>query len=291
MALHHPVVTIGMPVFNASKTLEMALRSLLMQTYDDWELIVIDDGSNDESAAIVQSFQDARIRLVSDGLNLGLPARLNRMIQMGAGRYFARMDADDIAFPDRLKNQVGYLDQNPEIDLLGCGALAFSGEGQPLGVFRVSEHHGDICRHPATGFCLPHPSWMGRMDWFKGNLYDPSMRKAQDQELLLRTYAKSRFACLPEVLMGYRLEDANLKKNLQMRYFFCKALLNHALRQGGWTVALVGVSKQLLKAGVEILVRLLRLTPRLQQRRFAGLPEGTRRGWQSLWQVLSARKS
>ena len=287
MSADQPLVTIGMSVFNAAATLDSALRSLLWQTFKNWELIVIDDGSHDPSADIVRSYHDPRITLISDGMNLGLSARLNQMVRMGKGRYFARMDADDIAYPDRLKRQVAFLETSPEIDLLGCGALAFAGNGVPAGAFRVFERHEDICLRPWDGFCLPHPGWVGRIDWFRKNPYDPGMRKAQDQELLLRTYEASTFACLPEILMGYRLENSSLKKNLLGRWFFCQALLKHGLRQRHSYVLLLGLLRQGMKATAEVFVLLVNASATLRQRRYAQLGEGDRKQWKLLWKSIS----
>src|SRR3989442_4795829 len=109
-----PLVSIGLSIYNAEATLAIAVKSILAQTYPAWELLLIDDGSHDASSKIAQSFKDARIVVVSDGQNKGLSARLNQAIKMARGKYFCRMDQDDIAFPNRLERQVEFLETHPD---------------------------------------------------------------------------------------------------------------------------------------------------------------------------------
>jgi glycosyltransferase involved in cell wall biosynthesis len=223
-----PLVSIVLPAFNAERTLGDALASVLLQTYQNWELLLIDDGSRDQTAAIARKFGDPRIRIFSDGTNKGLPARLNEAIDRSSGKYFARMDQDDVCFPERLSRQVAFLEAHPEVDLVGVRAVTFVTPGELTGFFPFCETHEEICRRPWNGFYLPHPTWMGRLDWFKKHRYrSPEVRRAEDQELLLRTYPTSRFACLPEVLFAYRLRSAvSLKINMTAR----KSLLQTQLR-------------------------------------------------------------
>src|SRR4051812_45056228 len=94
-----PVVSIGMPAFNSGKSIASSISSILHQSYGSWELLVMDDGSTDETVRVANGFGDQRIRVVADGQHRGLPTQLNRAVQLGRGKYFARMDADDIAYP------------------------------------------------------------------------------------------------------------------------------------------------------------------------------------------------
>src|SRR5690606_319822 len=108
-----------MPVFNGGPLLRVALASIVAQTFEDWELMLIDDGSTDGAVAALPQPLDARIRVLSDGTNQGLAARLNQAIAMARGPYFARMDQDDVAHPERLERQLRYMQDNPATDLLG----------------------------------------------------------------------------------------------------------------------------------------------------------------------------
>lgn len=213
-----------MSFHNARDTLERSVRSLLWQSYPYWELILLDDGSSDDSAQILRSFEDPRIRLCSDLVCRGLPVRLNQGIALARGEYIARMDADDIAFPERFARQVAYLQNHPEVDLLATAALLVDADDQPIGVLAAGQSHEAICRRPWHGFPMPHPTWMGRTDWFRQNPYDELARKAQDQSLLYSTYRTSRFAGLPDVFLGYRYAGLSVRKTLAGRYHYLRTV-------------------------------------------------------------------
>jgi glycosyltransferase involved in cell wall biosynthesis len=207
-----PVITIAMPFFNSAATLELAVRSLLNQSHGDFELLLCDDGSEDQSLAIARSFDDSRVISWSDGRRRRLAARLNECIDRARGSYLARMDADDVAYTDRLATQLLFLQEHPEIDLCGAGAIVFGRRGRPLWRYSPPLDHLAITSSAFRGFPLWHPLWMGRIEWFRRWRYDPSSWLAQDQELLLRSYRQSRFANLPQPLLGYRKERVSLRK-------------------------------------------------------------------------------
>src|SRR5690348_1576876 len=115
-----PLITIGMPVRNCERTVAAAIRSILNQTCGNWELLIIDDESEDNTVEVASWFRDQRIHLLSGNVHAGLPARLNQAVRRGSGKYFARMDGDDISFPQRLERQVAYLEARPEVDLLAA---------------------------------------------------------------------------------------------------------------------------------------------------------------------------
>ena len=119
-----PRVTIALPVYNGGATLKLAVHSVLQQSFTDWELIILDDASTDNSLEVMRSFDDPRIRLVEGEHNLGLSARLNMAVDMACGDYFARMDQDDISLPLRLGKQLGYLQKHGEVDLLATNYAA-----------------------------------------------------------------------------------------------------------------------------------------------------------------------
>ena len=211
-----PKISVALPARNASRTVANSVRSILSQSFSDFELIFLDDGSSDRTFDIISGFSDDRIRIVSDGQLRGLTFRLNQAIEMARGQYFARMDADDISFPDRLAKQFAFMEAHPAVDLVGCRVMLFNDEGEPKGYFPLKETHAKICRHPWRGFDLAHPTWLGRIDWFKRFGYRDVLR-AEDQDLLLRSYRQSCFACIPEVLFAYRLGSASLGRRLQGR--------------------------------------------------------------------------
>jgi glycosyltransferase involved in cell wall biosynthesis len=218
----NPVITIAMPFYNSAATLELSIRSLLNQTYGDFELLLCDDGSNDQSLNIARSLNDPRLVCWRDGRRLRLAARLNECIDRARGRYLARMDADDIAYPHRLARQLAFLETHTEVDLCSAGAMVFGKQGRPLWRFSPAQDHAGIVRSPFRGFPLWHPLWMGRIEWFRRWRYEETAWLAQDQELLLRSYRLSHFANLPEVLLGYRRERVTLKKLLRYKMLHIK---------------------------------------------------------------------
>lgn len=235
-AANRPVVSVVMSFFNAGATLGRALRSLQLQNFPHWELLLFDDGSTDDGAAVVAALSDPRIRLMRDGIRRGLPARLNQGIAQAYGMYIARIDADDVAFPERLSRQLDYLNRQPQVDLLATSALLVDAEDGVLGVLPAGLSHEAICSRPWQGFPMPHPTWMGRTDWFRQNPYDEAATKAQDQVLLYKTYRTSRFAGLPDVLLGYRYPGLSVRKTLVGRYHYLRSVASvdtrHALRGG-----------------------------------------------------------
>lgn len=213
-----------MSFHNAKDSLPFALHSLLWQSYPHWELILMDDGSNDCSAEFLKTIDDPRIRLYRDPVCRGLPVRLNRGVALAQGEFIARMDADDVAFPERLERQVAYLQEHRDVDLLGTSALLVNGNNNPIGILPTKLSHEDICRRPWLGFPMPHPTWMGRAEWFRRHPYDESARKGQDQVLLYETYQYSKFAGLPDTLLGYKYAGLSVKKTLIGRYYYLKAM-------------------------------------------------------------------
>jgi glycosyltransferase involved in cell wall biosynthesis len=279
-----PVVSIGMPLFNCEKTLGTALRSILKQTFQNWELLIIDDGSTDQTREVARSFEDPRVRVIADGEHRGLVARLNQAIDLGSGKYFARMDGDDVAFPDRLRRQADFLTENARIDLVGCGILVFGDSGRVLGVRHVAENHTEICGRPWAGFHLPHPTWMGRIEWFRSHRYDAKAVRAEDQELLLRTYSTSCFSCLPEILQGYREDQLVLRNILRGRYSFTIAVLRDFFEQKRYLTAIGGALGQCTKALVDVLAISTGLNHRILRHRARPARTEIVEDWSDVWE-------
>jgi glycosyltransferase involved in cell wall biosynthesis len=279
-------VSIGLPVYNCAVTLDAAVRSILNQTFRDWELLLIDDGSTDETVRLARSYADQRIRVFEDDKHLGLAARLNQAVSLGRGRYFARMDGDDVSYPERLALQVEYLEGHPEIDLLGGGILIVGRCGEALGTRESRTTHEQICGRPWAGFYLAHPTWVGRMEWFREHPYRPQAVRCEDQDLLLRTYENSHFAALPEIVLGYREEELSLKKILLGRRSYVRSAFSKSFQKHryslGWRALLVHVFKGLIECaavGTGLNYRILR---------HRALPtlEETKRRWIEIWQQV-----
>lgn len=278
----NPVVSIGMPVRNCEKTLSIAIRSILNQTFPHWELLVVDDGSSDGTAAAA-GIEDPRIRVMADGFHAGLPARLNQAVRLSRGKYFARMDGDDVAFPERLARQVRYLEAHPEVDLVAASVLVFKGEGEVIGQRTMREPHAWICRRPWGSFPMAHPTWMGRREWFQANPYSPAAVRSEDQELLLRTYRHSRFAGLADVLLGYR-EDRLLLGNLcRGRIHYVKAVVRQAAADREYTQALAGLAGHSMRLLADVMAITSGLDYRILRHRATPAPEEVVAKWNSVW--------
>lgn len=198
-----PLVTIAISIYNAEKYVVDAVRSVLNQTFSDFELLLIDDGSTDDSIPILREIKDDRIKIISDGENRGLVYRLNQSVEIASGKYYARMDADDIMHPKRLEKQIEYLKTNPRVDVVGTWAYSINVNNEIQGVLKNSislTTLEDVIAHQ----CFIHPTIMGKTTWFKLNPYDSKYIRIEDMELWSRTIQHSVFANIGEPLFFYR---------------------------------------------------------------------------------------
>lgn len=229
-----PLITVVMPVFNAANYLNLAIDSIIDQTYTNWEMIAIDDGSTDNSLAILLHYQlrDKRIKVFSRE-NKGIAYTLNQGIEKANGDFIARMDADDISMPTRLELQLDALIVNPSLDLIATNAFLIDDQNKSVGELMCSTGHANICKRPWVGFLMPHPTWLGRTEWFRKYHYAiPAPYLCEDQELLLRAHIDSKFAVLPNYLFRYRVRaEFSIVKKIktrlslfkhQLRFFFTK---------------------------------------------------------------------
>lgn len=247
-----PAVSVLLPVRNGGVFLRPALQSLLTQTMGDFEVLVLDDGSTDGTPQLARSFGDPRVRVIEDGQHLGLSARLNQGVQLARGDLIARMDADDLCLPRRFEQQQAFLATHPEVDLVGCRAAVFR-EGEVLGLLPYVAEHEALVAKPWHTIPLPHPTWMGRRAWFRRHPYrTPEVKRAEDQELLVRAALVSRYACLPDVLLAYRLGAPDLTKTLIARRHQWRAQFHLLAARGDWLGALLSSVCFVLKVGRDI---------------------------------------
>jgi len=280
-----PLVTIALPVYNGAATLGLAVGSILRQSFHDWELIILNDASTDDSLNVMRSFDDARIRLVEGDENLGLSARLNMAVDMARGQYFARMDQDDISYPDRIEKQLKYLQEHPDVDLLGTSTTVFRGAGEALGCLPVADEHEQICARPWNGFHLPHPTWMGRSSWFQQHRYDSAADGAEDQYLLLRSYRVSRFACLKEPLLAYREGVRPLTKMVRSRRIFARVYMRQFAIERDYGMVIRVAFYALLKVCADILNLVFGVASMRNSLR--QLSEEELLAWRTIWDGLN----
>ena len=282
-----PKVTIGLSIFNGASTLQIAIKSILFQTYKHWELLLIDDGSSDNSLDIAREFSDPRIHVISDGKNKGYSFRLNMLVDAAQGKYFARMDQDDICFPERIKKQVEYLEKYPEVDLLATSILVFKGNGEAIGCLPVNSKHDEICKHPWSGFYMPHPTWMGRIEWFRKYRYMSFADGAEDQHLLCRTYNSSHFSCLNEPFLAYREGLKPLNKTIRARIIFIRACLCEFASQRRYDMMVAVTIVSLLKMIADVF-NLLFGIPSMRNH-LLPLSEEEQSKWKIYWNGLTIK--
>lgn len=206
-----PRVTVLLPVYNGEGHLRESLESILSQTFEDFELLVIDDGSTDRSASILASCEDPRLRVVRNRTNIGLPRTLNRGIGLARGEFIARQDADDISDVRRLEKQVAFLDAHPEISLVGSAFAEIDSYGV-VGEKVVLPTAPDEIRWDLFFYCtfIHSAVTIKRQVLRSVGGYDDAYAYAQDYELWTRLSKTEEMANLESCLVWYRVSDASM---------------------------------------------------------------------------------
>lgn len=208
-----PVISIVLPVYNAGPYLIDSLASMVEQSYQEWELICINDGSTDSSPDVLNWFatQDPRIRVLHQS-NRGLVDALNRGWQEAKAPLIARMDHDDISLPHRLAKQLDYLRNAPDCVALGGAILEIDSDSSPLGVERLPSMHAEICDnllHRHTG--LYHPTVIIRTEALRAvGGYREEHQWVEDHDLWLRLGLRGKLANIPDVVLCYRQHASSI---------------------------------------------------------------------------------
>ncbi|HEX4132682.1 MAG TPA: glycosyltransferase [Pirellulales bacterium] len=202
-------VSVLMPVYNAAAYVRKAIESILAQSMRDFEFLIFDDGSTDQSRAIVEQCAsgDPRLKVFSDG-HRGYTPRLNRGIELARGEFIARMDADDISLPDRFERQLAFLNEHPDCVAVGGQVMNIDAEGYEISVSNLPLEHDQIDgQHIGGGFGrMSHPTVMMRTAVVRAiGGYQPDLEPLEDYDLWLRLGEIGHLANLPNVLLKYRL--------------------------------------------------------------------------------------
>ena len=207
-----PKVSVVMPFYNAAPFLKEAIDSMLAQTFTDFELILINDGSTDTSDDIVRSYEDSRMVYLVLEKNQGLVNALNRGLDTAAGEYIARMDADDISLPARLEKQVRFLDQNPEVGVCGTAYRYFGDQDRTES---PPQNHQEAFTYLAKNSSIGHPTALIRKSVLDrhGIRYEKEYLYAEDYAFWIKIGQHARLVSLPEPLLHYRWHAANLSKS------------------------------------------------------------------------------
>jgi glycosyltransferase involved in cell wall biosynthesis len=210
-----PSISILMSVFNAEKYLREALDSIFRQTFSDFELVVVNDGSSDGSGDILRSLDDPRVRLLENEQHVGLVECLNWGIEVCRGKYIARMDADDVALPERLAEQYRFLETHPAIGVCGSWAQVIDGNGCVRG--RIVRPTDPVVLRMHLLFSMPlvNPSCCLRAELLRRHRYCDVLA-AEDYDLWCRMSEDTDMVNLPVVLLQYRWHDTNMSKEMQM---------------------------------------------------------------------------
>lgn len=210
-----PKISVILPVYNAEKYLFKAIDSILNQTFSDFELIVLDDGSSDTSLEIINSFTDERIKLIKNEKNLGLIATLNKGILLSKSEFIARMDADDICLPQRFEVQYKTLVENPDVGLVGSSAELIDENDESLGPFKVPENHDEIVMGMLFTNQIIHPTVMLRRSIladFQPSVFDSNFLHCEDYELWLRILKITKVKNIQESLLKYRINSTSISQ-------------------------------------------------------------------------------
>jgi glycosyltransferase involved in cell wall biosynthesis len=203
-----------MPVYNGAKYVEEAIRSILAQTFHDFEFLIINDGSTDNSEEIILSFTDPRIRYIKNETNLKLIATLNKGLKLARGKYIARMDADDISLPDRLQLQVDFMEEHTEVGVCGSFIKNIGAENNTV-LFLTS--HNEITFRQIFSTYIRHPTALIRKQVLIDNNieYRFEYPHVEDHRFWIDISLHSKLAILPKVLLHYRIHSENISVTQQ----------------------------------------------------------------------------
>jgi glycosyltransferase involved in cell wall biosynthesis len=215
-----PLVTIGIPFHNPGSLLADSIGSVLAQSYSNWELLLVNDGSTDGSSRIAATYadKDPRIRFINEGNCQGLAARLNQIAVLARGQLLARMDADDMMHPSRIVRQVTAMQEMTSCDLVHTGMVYLNNERRPVGVSGVDATATLTPYEFLKSGGIAHPTVMTRRVWSLKNPYSVEYNRAEDRELFARTIGRSQFLHMPEPLYFYYLVGNIRLKAWQQSY-------------------------------------------------------------------------
>lgn len=209
-----PKVSVILPVYNCEAFIHQSIRSILDQTYQELEFIIIDDCSTDNTLAIIKRIQDDRIKLILKTKNTGYVESLNTGIAEAKGEYIARMDADDISLPERIEKQVVFLDNHKDVAVVATKINLIDYKENQMGDWKndkLTNTAADIIDYLPKGNCICHPSIMAKKEVLEYYKYDTNQYGSEDWDLWLRLTAEGyRIEKLPEVLLYYRTSPTSV---------------------------------------------------------------------------------
>lgn len=228
-----PLVTVLMPAYNAAAYIAEAIGSVLTQTFTDFELLIINDGSTDDTEKIIRSFNDPRIRLINQD-NQGVSQTLNNGIGLSLGTYIARFDADDICHPLRLQQQVVFLNQHPGYVLVGSDAEYIDRQGEFVFEFRYRAYTNEEIQALPSHICpFSHPTVMYRKEAvIAAGMYDINAHNFEDHLLWRKMIGVGKVHNISEKLVKYRFNPESVTIDEKWRGKRFNQIKNRALERG-----------------------------------------------------------
>jgi len=199
-----------MPVYNGEEFISETIRSVLGQSYDSLELLIVNDGSTDGTEQKILSFRDERIRYIKNPCNKGLIYSLNLALMQMKGLYMARLDADDVCDPERLANQVSMLEADPCLAMCGSYYRVINREGKEQRMVELPVADREIRTYLVFGNCFCHSSVMLRSEVILQYMYSENYELCEDYDLWLRIMKRHKMANIPQPLVNYRVHGANI---------------------------------------------------------------------------------
>ncbi len=234
--LTNPLVTVFMAAYNNGEYLKSAIDSVLRQTYTHFELIIVNDGSVDNSDEIISTYQDERIICVHNKLNLGIVRSRNLGLDIMKGKYLAVLDSDDLTLPDRLEKQVAFLEANPDYGLCGTYFNVISSEGEIMNTIRFPQENDDITAYLHLGNCFCHSSVMVRSNLVKKHRYSTDNVLGEDYHLFLDLKGETKFANLPFIGCYYRVHKKNVSYQMNAEMYSSIKAINR------WNLSTINIS-------------------------------------------------
>jgi glycosyltransferase involved in cell wall biosynthesis len=252
--MNHPLVSITSAFYNTGPALLDMVKSIFAQTFTDWELVMLDDGSTDNSFEIAGSVVDDRVRIFRNERNLGIPASLNKIPALCRGKYIARMDSDDMCVSTRIAKQVEFLESHSDVDMVGTGVVYLDRANHPIGKGPARAlSHEQVCFNPYRGIRICHSSMLGKKKWFEQHNYDESLPRSSDSDFILRAHEDSRYANIPDNLFYYRLSSSfNLRKQFICRHYDARSIINYSLKHGCYGEAIKSFITTYMKYAIEV---------------------------------------
>jgi glycosyltransferase involved in cell wall biosynthesis len=223
-----PTVSVVMPAYNAAKYIKCAIESILRQTFNDFEFIIIEDCSTDNTQSIIREYaaEDSRIILCSNSRNLGIAPSLNRGLSIAHGEYVARMDADDISYPQRLEKQVAYLKTNPDVCMVATSFERIDENGDIIGPIVLNIGKDELKRKMKTENCVSHGSVVFRREEVMrlGNYREKCLHN-EDYDLWLRLVEKHEISQIPDILYKFRISSQSISSAYAVEMAYYRGLI------------------------------------------------------------------